>query len=150
MTAPEAVNNVHRTPLSRFQAKTTRLGRFLVVGVVGTVVYYFTLWIMVEMLRVQVLAATSIAFVLVTLENYILHHGWTFASTNAHAVAFPKFVFMNIVGFWINWGIMASGLHYLSVNYMIIQIFAIGAVVTWNFIVTSYWIFRETKKQTDE
>lgn len=107
------------------------------------------LWTLVELLQVQVLLATSIAFVLVTIENYLLHHSWTFGSTNTHVVAFPKFVFMNIVGFWINWGIMASGLHHLPFNYLVIQFFAIGAVVTWNFIVSSCWIFRETRKRTD-
>ncbi len=102
---------------------------------------------MVEMLGISVLVATSIAFVLVTIENYALHHGWTFASAHSHSVAFPRFVFMNVIGFWMNFGIMAAGLHYLSLSYLLVQAFAIVAVVAWNFVVSSYWIFREIKQQ---
>ena len=102
---------------------------------------------MVEQLEVSVLVATSVAFVLVTIENYALHHGWTFASTHSHAVAFPRFVLMNVIGFWMNFGIMATGLHYLSLSYLLVQAFAIVAVVAWNIVVSSYWIFREIKQQ---
>ena len=149
MNAPEATRKVYEATLSRFHANAARIGRFAVVGLLGTAVYYFALWTMVERLRVPVLAATSVAFVLVTIENYVLHHGWTFASTNPHTVAFPRFVFMNVIGFWINWGIMAGGLHYFSLSYLLIQVFAIGAVVVWNFVVSSYWIFKETAQQMD-
>ena len=147
MTSPDKGGGAHEAILSRFQANAAWLGRFAAVGLVGAVVYYFVLWTMVEQLGISVLAATSIAFVLVTIENYALHHRWTFASTHSHAVAFPRFVFINVIGFWMNFGIMAAGLHYLSLSYLLVQAFAIVAVVAWNFVVSSYWIFRETKQQ---
>jgi len=146
MTPPDKGGRTDETILSRFRANAAWLARFSAVGLVGATVYYSALWAMVEKLGLPVLVATSIAFVLVTIENYALHHRWTFASIHSHAVAFPRFVFMNIVGFWINFGIMAAGLRYLSLSYLLVQAFAIVAVVAWNFVVSSYWIFREIKQ----
>ena len=147
MTAPGTSSRTQEVRPSEFRANAARLFRFASVGLLGTVVYYSVLWTMVEKLVAPVLVATSIAFLLVTIENYVLHYKWTFVSSNRHAIVFPRFVFMNIIGFWINWGIMASGLHYTPLSYLILQAFSIVAVVTWNFVLSSYWIFREIKQQ---
>lgn len=121
-----------------------RLARFCAVGLLGTAVYYPVLWALVELVRVQVLAATSIAFLLVCVENYLLHYVWTFDSNKAHTAAFPRFLFMNLVGFWINWGVMFLGVEKLALHYLLIQAFAIAAVVAWNFMLSSYWVFHDS------
>lgn len=140
-------NRTQEARPSLFRTKVTRLFRFASVGLLGAIVYYSVLWTMVEMLVVPVLVATNIAFLLVTIENYVLHYKWTFVSSNRHAIVFPRFLFMNIIGFWINWGVMASGLLYSSLNYLILQSFSIITVVTWNFILSSYWIFKDIKQK---
>jgi len=122
---------------------SVKLIRFVIVGVLGTMVYYLSLWCLVELIAVPVLTASSIAFAIVTAQNYVLHHGWTFGGNAQHRIAFPKFIAMNIAGFWINWAIMATGVHGLALNYLLVQAFAIAAVVTWNFALSSLWIFRQ-------
>ncbi|MCI0626397.1 MAG: GtrA family protein [Acidobacteria bacterium] len=122
------------------------MARFGTVGVLGTAVYLAFLWTLVELLRVPVLIATSIAFLLVCIENYLLHYSWTFASSNAHTVAFPRFVFMNVVGFWINWGIMFAGVEKKgALTYLLVQAVAIAAVLAWNLALSSYWVFRDSR-----
>lgn len=124
-------------------AGNRRLGRFCAVGLLGTAVYYPVLWALVELSGVPVLAATSIAFLLVCLENYILHYVWTFGSTRSHTTAFPRFLFMSLVGFCINWVVMFLGVEKLAQHYLLIQAFAIAAVVAWNFMLSSYWVFHD-------
>jgi len=121
-----------------------RLARFCAVGLLGTAVYYPGLWALVELARIPVLAATSIAFILVCVENYILHYVWTFGSNKAHTTAFPRFLFMSLIGFWINWGVMFLGVEKLALHYLLIQAFAIAAVVAWNFMLSSYWVFHDS------
>ena len=120
------------------------LARFCAVGLLGTAVYYPVLWGLVELARIPVLAATSIAFILVCVENYILHYVWTFGSNKAHTTAFPRFLFMSLIGFWINWGVMFLGVEKLALHYLLIQAFAIAAVVAWNFMLSSYWVFHDS------
>ena len=124
-----------------------RVLRFGVVGTLGTAVYYLVLWGLVELLHVAVLPASSSAFVLVCIENYVLHYVWTFASTRSHAAAFPRFSFMTLVGFFINWAIMFVGVSKLGFNYLVVQAAAIAAVIVWNYSLSTYWIFRDSHLQ---
>ena len=122
-----------------------RLVKFVIVGLTGAIVYFLLLWWMVELMTAPVLLATSLAFLFVAIENYALHYGWTFRSSNPHSIAFPKFLFMSVIGFWINWGIMFAGVQHLGLNYLFVQGIAIIAVVSWNFLLTTFWTFRLVK-----
>ena len=127
-----------------------RYFRYGVVGTIAAVVYYVLLYTMVEFLGIPVLIATSIAFVFVVIENYVLHHTWTFESDQRHKTAFPKFMLASSIGFFINLGIMYLGVEVLSIYYLLVQAIAIAAVVLWNFILASSWIFpSSTGEQRD-
>jgi len=119
----------------------SRFLKFCFVGGLATVVYYATLMLLVEVFDAPVMLASSVAFALVVIENYVLHHFWTFQSSEPHALAFPRFMFMSIMGFLINWGVMYLGTHGLSINYLLVQGVAIVLVVTWNYLVSSLWVF---------
>jgi putative flippase GtrA len=122
-----------------------RVLRFVSVGLLATAAYYAILCVLVEVLAVGVLLATSVAFVVVTVENYFLHYHWTFRSKNRHARAFPAFLSMNVVGFGMNWATMFVGTQVLNLNYLLVQAVAIAAIVLWNFIASSLWIFGSLK-----
>lgn len=121
-----------------------RLTRFVLVGVLGTLAYYASLAVLVEVCGLPVMLSTSIAFVLVTLENYLLHRGWTFRSEAAHGEALPRFLLMSAAGFAINWMVMSLGVG-LGFHYLLVQGAAIAAIVAWNFAISSYWIFGNRK-----
>ena len=104
-------------------------------------VYYLVLWLLVEIAGIQVLIASSIAFILVVLENYVLHYFWTFSSSANHMNALPKFSMMSLAGFWLNLGIMFLGVEYLGFGYLWVQAVAIALVVAWNFVISIRWIF---------
>ena len=115
----------------------------------ATAVYYAALVAMVELMGLPVLVATSIAFALVTIENYLLHRSWTFQSTAAHRSAFPRFVLMSVVGFFLNAGIMYYGVQALQYNYLLVQTLAIVVLVCWNFVLSSLWIFSPVPEQDE-
>lgn len=119
-----------------------RLSRFTAVGALGTVIFYVLLWAFVEHAHLGVLVATSLTFLIVASENYVLHYCWTFESSESHATAFPQFLLMNAVGFAINWTVMFLGVGHFHLNYFLVQTVAIVAIVTWNYFVSHFWIFR--------
>jgi putative flippase GtrA len=121
-----------------------RFYRFAAVGALGTLVYYIVLWSLVEVAGVPVMISTSIAFLIVVVENYLLHYWWTFRSAAPHATAFRRFLLMSSVGFWLNWSIMFLGVQRLGFAYLWIQAIAIAVVVAWNFLLSTLWIFFHT------
>ena len=116
--------------------------RFAIVGVGGTLSYYALLIVLVEFLRVGVMVATSIAFVVVVLQNYALHYVWTFQSAASHATRLPQFVAMSATGFALNWLLMYAGVEIFSINYLLVQAAAVAAVVAWNLAITHLFIFK--------
>jgi putative flippase GtrA len=121
--------------------RIARLARFAVVGATGAIVYYVALWTLVEWMLVPVMLATSIAFVLVAAQNYVLHYLWTFDSDRSHIAALPRFLVMNVVGFCLNWGIMFAGVRLAEFYYLIVQGVAIAVVITWSVMLSHFWIF---------
>jgi putative flippase GtrA len=120
-----------------------RFGRFALVGLAGTGMYYVVLWSLVELMGVPVLVASSLAFLVVALENYVFHYAWTFRATRPHRSALPRFLGMNVAGFGLNWGVMYAGVGGLGLNYLLVQAVAIALVVAWNFGLSLLWIFPE-------
>ena len=114
-----------------------KLGRFGSVGGLGAIVYFLSLWLMVEKFHFSVMLATSLSFILVIIINYVLHYHWTFDSNRSHRSTFPRFVLISITGFSLNWGIMYIGTVGLDYNYLLIQTLSIVVVVTWNLVMST-------------
>jgi putative flippase GtrA len=122
------------------QGQWFRLVRFALVGLAGAAVFYLVLWTLVEHAQVAVMPATSIAFLLVIAENYVLHRRWTFRSADSHSQTLPPFVILSAAGFGINAALMWFGTERYRMNYMLLQGFAIAVVVCCNLVGT-YWVF---------
>jgi putative flippase GtrA len=120
----------------------SRLGKFGVVGILGAGTYYLVLWTLVESLKVQVLIATSAAFLVVVLQNYAFHSAWTFRSTGPRCAALPRFAAMSVAGFCLNWSVMFVGVRGLGFYYLLVQAVAIAMVVAWNYALSALWVFR--------
>ena len=110
------------------------LARFALVGLAGSLVYFLLLWSLVDVLGWPVVPASCCAFLLVAVENYLLHRGWTFRSTAPHGQALPEFLLVSVAGFCINGAVMALGVEGLGLNYLAVQLVAIGMVVACNFV----------------
>lgn len=118
-----------------------RLVRYAAVGSAGAASFFVVLLLLVEVAGAGVMLSTSVAFVLVVLQNYVLHRGWTFESEAPHGRALPQFFAMSGAGFAINWCVMYVGAEVLALDYRVVQAVAIAIVVTWNFLVSRLLIF---------
>ena len=118
-----------RVPLVRFA-----LIRFALVDLAGSLVYLVLLWSLVEALGWPVVPASCCAFLLVVLENYLLHRAWTFRSSVPHRQALPAFLFASMTGLCINGAVMRLGVEWLGLHYLAVQLAALSMVVACNFL----------------
>lgn len=121
---------------------TGRVRRYAIVGSLGGAVYAASVWLMTDWGAIKPLTASSIAFFAVVALNYQLHYRWTFVSEKHHAVAFSQFLIASGVGFAANYGILYCGLLIAHINYIAVQITAIGVVILLNFLLGAFWVFR--------
>ena len=120
------------------------IGQFLLfagVGAIGTLGHYTTLIVLVQFWAVDPVFASSFGFVVGAIINYILNYHFTFQSDKRHTEALAKFLIVATIGAGINGFIMYIGVENTSINYLVVQIFATGIVLLWNFIVNKLWTF---------
>lgn len=118
---------------------------FAGIGAIGTIGHYTTLIVLVQFWRVDPVAASSFGFIVGAVINYILNYQFTFESDKRHSEAITKFFIVATIGAGINGFIMYIGVENTNINYMLVQIFATGIVLLWNFIVNKLWTFAHHK-----
>lgn len=124
------------------QDKGSTLFRFGIVGLVTAAIFYVLLGIQVELLGFSATMASSIAYPFVVAFNYLAHFQWTYRATGRHATALLRYVVMIAAGFLLNALIMFGGTELLEFNYLLVQAIAIGMVISLNFVMSFYWVFR--------
>ena len=104
--------------------------------------HYGLLYLLVELAGIQATVASSIGFLVAVAVNYLMHYSWTFAAPVPHGRAVLRYIIMISMGFLINGGVMQLGVVAFDLNYLLVQLAAFLAVITWNFLVSSLWVFR--------
>jgi putative flippase GtrA len=121
-----------------------KLVAFGVVGLIGTGAHYATLILLVEVVGLGAVAATTAGFAVGALVNYLLNYRFTFKSGKAHLEAGPKFFLVALVTGLLNSLLVALGVEVLGVHYLPVQIVATLIVFLANFALNSLWTFRES------
>jgi putative flippase GtrA len=120
--------------------------RFSAVGVVGTTFHYLILIGLVQIIRVDAVAASIAGFTAGAFVNYFLNYHVTFRSSKCHKETILKFFSIALVGLLINSSMMAVAVKYFKVNYLFAQIFATGSVLICTFMGNRFWTFHEKGK----
>lgn len=118
--------------------------KFLIVGGSATALQYGLLIVFVQFADLNPVVATSIAYAISSVYNYLLNYYATFKSDASHRTAATKFAVVAGSGLLINAGIIA-GLTKLGLHYLIAQVAATVVILVWNFIVHKYWTYKDTK-----
>lgn len=115
--------------------------KYAAVGVLGTVTHLSLLYVFVEWFGIPPLPATSIAFVWVGLQSYLLSKTWVFDSDSSHATSLPRFIIVSLTGFFGNLGIMYLLINILDFWYMGAQMVTILVIPPMNYLMNRYWTF---------
>ena len=121
-----------------------QLIKFGVVGVIATVIDFAVLMLLKEMMHLDVLMASAVAFSVSVIANYILSMLFVFkGSKNGKLKEFIIFVALSVGGLLINQFIMWIGTELLTAYYIWVKFFACVFVPIYNFVTRK--IFLEKK-----
>lgn len=135
-------------PLLFDTLRTQRLLRFGITGVLTAILYFLALITAVEFANLPPVWGAIIAFWIPLPVNYFLHRNWSFGSDVTHAQGVPRFLFTVLTGFGLNALVMYLGAGVSQMHYLLVQVFAAGAVITWNFIIFSIFVFFPRSKSS--
>lgn len=114
---------------------------FAGVGAIGTAGHYLVLVLLVELYALAPVVATTAAFIVGAIINYILNYRYTFSSDKPHLQAMSKFFTIAFIGMTFNGLVMDYGTRELELNYLLVQILATILVLQWNFFANRLWTF---------
>lgn len=143
-----------------------RFLKFSVVGTIGAVVDFGTLYLLHVVVGLPIVLANSCSFTAAVLSNFIWNRYWTYPDSRSKPVRTQllQFFVVNIAGWGINTGILVL-LRYPCVSlvgtvtrslalypspellyklgYNLAKAVATGVVLFWNFFVNRFWTYSD-------
>ena len=122
-----------------------QLIKFGIVGVIATLIDLAELMVLKEILDVDVLAASAVAFSVSVIANYILSMLFVFKGRgNSKVKEFLVFVILSIGGLLLNQFIMWIGTEIMTAYYLWVKAFALVLVPIYNFITRKIFLEKIT------
>lgn len=128
--------------------ETSRMLRFMTVGLSGTLVDFAALALLKEVVLLPTLLANTLSFSAGLVNNFTWNRLWTFADARNDNITrqFIQFASVSLVGLLMNNLILLlleNPLDAIIGNYGYIpaKIIATGLVFVWNFTANRYWTF---------
>ena len=122
-----------------------QLIKFGIVGVIATLIDLAVLMVLKEILDVDVLYASAVAFSVSVIANYILCMLFVFESSgNSKVKEFLVFVVLSIGGLLLNQFIMWIGTEIMTAYYLWAKVFALVFVPIYNFITRKIFLEKKT------
>ena len=122
-----------------------QLIKFGIVGVIATFVDLGVLLLLKEVMNVEVLLASALAFSVSVIANYILSMLFVFEGGEGNKLKeFLVFVALSIGGLLINQFIMWIGTEIMTAYYLWVKAFALVFVPIYNFITRKIFLEKKT------
>lgn len=119
-----------------------QLVRYLVTGFSSAAIELSLLYIFRDIANLSIIEANSIALTIIFWFNFLMNRLWSFKSKSS----LKKQLLMYGVLFIFNLGASDLIMHILAtmlgIQYLLAKVFAIGAVVSWNFILYKKVIYK--------
>ena len=125
-----------------------QLIKFGIVGVIATVIDLCVLIFLKEIINLDILVASAVAFCVSVIANYILSMMFVFkGNENSKLKEFIVFVALSIGGLLLNQFIMWLGTEIFTVYYLWIKVFALVFVPIYNFITRKIFLEKKLCKE---
>ncbi len=122
-------------------AFVVEMGKYGIVGLIGTAVHYTTMAILIRVFSFEVVLASTCGAIAGALVNYVLNYFYTFRSKKDHRDAIVKFWLIAAIGWGINAGILAMNEYLVGINVIPAQLTATVVVFVVTFLMNRRWTF---------
>ena len=118
---------------------------YLIVGALATIVEWSGFWIFFDILQIQYLLATALAFVFSTFANWLLGRILVFRGKQNQSLLkeLLSIYLTSIGGLLLNLGIMYVMVDFCSIQEMIAKITATVLVFSYNYLIRKKLIYKK-------
>lgn len=119
-----------------------QLVRYLITGFSSAAIELSLLYIFRDIVRFTVIEANSIALTIVFWFNFLMNRHWSFKSKSGIKKQLMLYAALFVFNLGASDLIMYILVTLLGIQYLLAKILAIGAVVTWNFVIYKKVIYK--------
>lgn len=164
--SPAALVARTRLFLHTNRKEVIRFLKFSVVGTIGAVVDFGTLYLLHVVLGLPIVLANTCSFTAAVLSNFTWNRYWTYPDSRSKPIRTQllQFSIVNIAGWGINTGILVllrypcvslvgTAAHSVALSltpemlyklgYNLAKAIATGVVLFWNFFVNRFWTYSD-------
>jgi len=116
-----------------------QIGKFLVVGGLGTLVNTGALIILYHQLHMALVVASAVATELAIGHNFLWNNYWTFGRSSLSLSRFAKFNLASLGGQCITIVTLWALAGFAEMNYIAGNMVGIGLALVWNFTISIRW-----------
>lgn len=130
--------------LSQFLTKEFlgQVARYLVTGFTSAAIEFSLLFIFKDIAGLSVIVSNSIALAIVFWFNFLMNRLWSFKSKMKLNRQLPMYLVLFVINIGASDLIMYLLTDKLQMQYLLAKVFAIGAVVSWNFVIYRKVIYK--------
>ena len=115
--------------------------KYSMVGFISIIIYFLSVFMLVEKLFYSPLFGTAIAFIIMTIVSFFLNIRFTFGSQFSHQKLL-RFLTVSAVGFVLNFLLIYLVVHILVLHYVVGEIVTTLIIPIVNFLLNNYWTFQ--------
>jgi len=127
----------------QYRQEIVRIFKFGLVGIINTSVFFIFFFILFNLVKLHYLVATSVAYILATINSFIINRSWTFESYGDTNRKFVKFVFVNIASIIVNSVLMFIFVDLAHLHPWFSQLITICFTMCVNYLGNRFWTFYE-------
>jgi putative flippase GtrA len=118
-----------------------RFIKYSVVGCLSILIYFLSVFVLVELLGKNPILGSALSFVIMTFISFLLNRKFTFGSDFSYQ-KFLRFLAVSAIGFTLNFFIMYLVVNILSLHYTIGELVTTLIIPIINFVLNNYWTFK--------
>lgn len=129
------------------KAYNYKIVKFCIVGSVGLFINLCVFYVCANFFAFKVNISAVLAFVVASINNYVLNTFWTFGVTKTPVtrVNYAKYLSSNLAGLVVNIVVLNIIFNMLGDNFaMLSQLIAVLSATAFNFILSHKFVFRGT------
>ena len=123
--------------------KHRRFGKFCIVGLLGTIIHFVILYGLTDLVGLFYLLSAAVAVTVVSTNNYLLNHIWTFKkrAIKNHTIGWSKYMTTSLITDAMYIGLLAFFVELVGLWYILGAFLSLCTVAPIRFIVVSKWIW---------
>ena len=128
--------------LKYFWSLRRQFAKYFIIGISGVILDMVTLVLFKEVFGIAPTIAVIVNQILLLSYNFYLNKNWSFREKSMPHKQIARFLILALGNYIFSVGAMYIFNHVLDFDYRLVRLATIAIMVSWNFLLYKYWVYK--------